>query len=149
MKFLKEFKEFAVKGNMIDIAIGVIIGTAFNKVVNTLVKEVFMPPLSYLTSGNNWENSKLILRDKVTVEGQQTVEEIAIGYGKLIEASIDFLVIALTVFIVVKAMNSVKKKADDPKNKEVSTPKNIELMHKTNELLEKQNAYLQKMLSKD
>lgn len=149
MKFLKDFKEFAVKGNMIDIAIGVIIGTAFNKVVNTLVKEVFMPPLSYMTSGNNWENKKIILRDAVFVDGKQTIEEIAIGYGKLIEAGIDFIVIAFSVFIVVKVLNKMKKKAEDPKNKEVSTPKNIELMNKTNELLEKQNHYLKQLIKKE
>ena len=149
MKFLKDFKEFAVKGNMIDIAIGVIIGTAFNKVVNTLVKEVFMPPLSYMTDGNNWENKKIVLRDAILVNGKQTVEEIAIGYGKLIEASIDFLVIAFSVFLVVKVMNKLKKKADDPKNKTVTTPKNIELMQKTNDLLEKQNQYLKQLTNKD
>jgi len=90
MKFLKEFKEFAIKGNMIDIAIGVIIGTAFNKVVNVLVKEVLMPPLSYMTDGANWENKKILLREAVLVDGKTTTEEIAIGYGKLIEAGIDF-----------------------------------------------------------
>lgn len=142
MKFLKEFKEFAIKGNMIDIAIGVIIGTAFNKVVNVLVKEVLMPPLSYMTDGANWENKKILLREAVLVDGKTTTEEIAIGYGKLIEAGIDFLIIAFTVFLVVKVMNSMKKKAEDPKNKTVSTPKNIELMNRTNELLEQQNQFL-------
>ena len=80
--------------------------------------------------------------------GKPKIEEIAIGYGKLIEAGVDFLIIALTVFLVVKVMNQMKQKADDPKNKTVATPKNIELMTKTNELLEKQNAYLMKLLDK-
>ena len=147
-KLLQEFKEFAVKGNMMDIAIGVIIGTAFNKVVNTLVKEVLMPPLSFMTQGKNWENKKIVLREAVALENTPKIEEIAIGYGKLIEAGVDFLVIAFTVFIVVKLMNKLKKKADDPKNVTVVTPKNIELMNKTNELLEKQNEYLQKVLER-
>ncbi|UAM98096.1 large conductance mechanosensitive channel protein MscL [Polaribacter litorisediminis] len=145
-KLIEEFKEFAVKGNMIDIAVGVIIGAAFNKVVNTLVKEILMPPLSMMTNGTIWENKKLVLRDAVDVEGAPKVEEVAIGYGKLIEAGVDFLIIALTVFLIVKAMNTVKKKADDPKNVTVATPKNIELMNKTNELLEKQNEFLRKVL---
>jgi large conductance mechanosensitive channel len=145
-KLLQDFREFAVKGNMIDIAIGVIIGAAFNKVVNILVKEVLMPPLSLLTGGKNWENKRLILRETVALEGKPKLEEIAIGYGKLFEAGIDFLVIAFTVFVMVKLMNSMKNKADDPKNKTVVTPKNIELMHKTNELLEKQNQFLEKIL---
>ncbi|WP_165731502.1 large conductance mechanosensitive channel protein MscL [Polaribacter sp. 20A6] len=146
-KLIEDFKEFAVKGNMIDIAIGVIIGAAFNKVISVLVKEVLMPPLSFMTQGAKWENKKIILREAVLVKEKITVDEIAIGYGKLFEASIDFLIIAFTVFMVVKVMNSMKKKADDPKNKAVVTPKNIELMHKTNELLEKQNEYLQKLLA--
>ncbi|WP_397444765.1 large conductance mechanosensitive channel protein MscL [Polaribacter sp. R77954] len=145
-KLLQEFKEFAVKGNMIDIAIGVIIGTAFNKVVNTLVKEVLMPPLSFMTQGNNWSNKKIILREAILENNKPKVEEIAIGYGKLIEAGIDFLIIAFTVFIVIKVMNSMKKKAEDPKNETVTTPKNIALMHKTNELLEQQNQYLKSVL---
>lgn len=146
-KLLEDFKEFAVKGNMIDIAIGVIIGAAFNKVVNVLVKEIMLPPLSFLTDGTNWENKKLVLREAVDIEGVINPEEIAIGYGKLFEAGVDFLIISFTVFMIVKLMNSMKKKADDPKNKKVSTPKNIELMNRTNELLEKQNEYLIKMLA--
>ncbi|MFY9243825.1 MAG: large conductance mechanosensitive channel protein MscL [Polaribacter sp.] len=148
-KLFQDFKDFAVKGNMIDIAIGVIIGTAFNKVVNVLVKEVLMPPLSYLTDGANWENRKVILREAILVDGGANTEEIAIGYGKLFEASVDFLIISFTVFMVVKLMNKIKKKAEDPKNETVATPKNIELMNKTNELLEKQNEFLIKLLSKE
>ena len=147
-KLLQEFKDFAVKGNMMDIAIGVIIGTAFNKVVNILVKEILMPPLSFMTDGANWENKKIILRDAILGDGKPKIEEIAIGYGKLIEAGVDFLVITFTVFVVVKVMNTMKKKADDPKNKTVATPKNIELMNKTNELLEKQNEFLERVLKK-
>jgi large conductance mechanosensitive channel len=146
IKLLEEFKEFAVKGNMIDIAIGVIIGAAFNKVVNTLVKEVLMPPLSFMTNGTNWENKKVVLREAIAVDGSAKLEEIAIGYGKLIEAGVDFMIIALTVFLVVKAMNAMQKKAEDPKNVAVATPKNIELMNKTNELLEKQNEFLRRVL---
>jgi large conductance mechanosensitive channel len=145
-KLLEEFKEFAVKGNMIDIAIGVIIGAAFNKVVSSLVKEVLMPPLSFITGGAKWENKKIILREAVLVKDKISVDEIAIGYGKLFEAGIDFLIISFTIFIIVKTMNSIKKKAEDPKNKAIVTPKNIELMNKTNELLEKQNEYLLKVL---
>ena len=146
IKLLEEFKEFAVKGNMIDITIGVIIGAAFNKVVNTLVKEVLMPPLSFMTNGTNWENKKVVLREAIAIDGATKLEEIAIGYGKLLEAGVDFMIIALTVFLVVKAMNAMQKKAEDPKNVAVATPKNIELMNKTNELLEKQNEFLRKVL---
>ena len=138
-KILNEFKEFAVKGNMIDIAIGVIIGASFNKVVDALVKQVFMPPLSYLTNGVSFDNQKIILQDAVVENGKTTVEEIAIGYGKFIETSIDFLIVAITVFIVVKLMNQLKKKAEDTTDVTVTTPKDIELLSRVTELLEEQN----------
>lgn len=135
--FIQEFKDFAIKGNMIDMAVGIIIGTAFNSVVNTLVKKVVMPPLSLLTDGVNLGEKKYILR-----EAAGDVSEVAIGYGELIEVLIDFIVIALTIFVVIKGINRFKKKAEDPKNKEVETPKNIELLSNIERLLEEQNTVL-------
>ncbi|MFT5166613.1 MAG: large conductance mechanosensitive channel [Saprospiraceae bacterium] len=143
-KVLTEFKEFAIKGNMIDIAIGVIMGAAFNKVVDVLVKQVFLPPLSFLTNGTNWENKKLILRDAVETDGGITFEEIAIGYGKLIEVSVDFLIISFTVFMVIKFINRLRNKAEDVKDKTVKTPKDIELLAHIKELLAHQNELLKK-----
>lgn len=143
-KLFQEFKEFAVKGNMIDIAIGVIIGASFNKVIDVLVKEIFLPPLSFLTDGINLENKRWVLREAVNENGVIKPEEIAIGYGKLIEAGVDFLIIGFTVFLVVKFMNSLKNKSENPSDKTEKTPKNIELLHKMTELLEKQNSLLEK-----
>ena len=116
MKILKEFKEFAVKGNMIDIAIGVIIGAAFNKLVDVLVKDIILPPLSLLTGGIHWGNKKLVLKEAVTQADTVLTEEIAIGYGKFIDATMDFLIIGFTIFLVVKMMNKLRAKAEDPKN---------------------------------
>ena len=138
-KFYQEFKDFALKGNMIDMAIGIIIGVAFNNVVSVLVKKVIMPPMSLLSSGVSLKNKKITLRD--AAEG---IEEVAIGYGELLEVLIDFLVITLTIFMVVKLMNQFRRKADDPKNKEVETPKNIELLSNIEKLLAEQNALLNK-----
>ena len=140
MKLIKEFKEFALKGNMIDIAIGVVIGTAFNKVVDVLVKEVFIPPLTFLTDGASMENKRIVLREAVA---DTKIDEIAIGYGKLIEAGVDFLIIGFSVFLVVKVMNAIQNKADDPKNEAEVTPKDIELLHRMTELMEKQVALLE------
>ncbi|MDA7640538.1 large conductance mechanosensitive channel protein MscL [Opitutaceae bacterium] len=148
MGIIKEFKEFAIKGNMIDIAIGVIIGSAFNKVVDVLVNEIFLPPLSFLTDGINLENKKLILREAVTVDGVAKPEQIAIGYGKLIEVSVDFCIIGFVVFLVVKIMNTIRKRADDPKNATEETPKNIELLHKMTELMEIQVKQLEELKQK-
>ncbi|GGW25811.1 large-conductance mechanosensitive channel protein MscL [Arenibacter certesii] len=134
IKFIKEFKEFAVKGNMIDMAVGVIIGTAFNKVVSTLVNKVIMPPLSLLTDDVHFADKQYVLR-----KGHGEIEEIALGYGALIEVLIDFLIISLTIFMVVKFINRFKAKAEDPKNKDVATPRNIELLANMEKLLQEQN----------
>ncbi|MCL4113928.1 UNVERIFIED_CONTAM: hypothetical protein GTU68_057003 [Idotea baltica] len=128
---------------MIDIAIGVIIGAAFNKVIDVLVKEIFLPPLSFMTDGINWENKRWVLREAVTENGIDNPEEIAIGYGKLLEAGVDFLIIGFTVFLVVKFMNSLKNKSEDPQDPTETTPKNIELLHRVTELLEKQNELIE------
>ena len=148
IKLLKEFKEFAVKGNMIDIAIGVIIGAAFNKVVDVLVKEVFLPPLSLITGGANFQDKRIILRAGSSEEGVPQVEEIAIGYGKFIEAGLDFLIIGMTVFLVIKFMNSLRKKTDDPENKTEVTPKDIELLHNMTVLMERQVELLEDLKTK-
>ena len=113
MKILKEFKEFAVKGNMIDIAIGVIIGAAFNKLVDVLVKDIILPPLSLLTGGIHWGDKKLVLKEAVTQADTVLTEEIAIGYGKFIDATMDFLIIGFTIFLVVKMMNKLRAKAEE------------------------------------
>ena len=143
-KIFNEFKEFSLKGNMIDIAIGVIIGTAFNKVVDTIVRQVFMPPLSILTGGIQMADKKIVLREPEIVDGVTQLEEIAIGYGKLIEVFVDFFIIALTVFLVVKFMNKLINKSVDTSDPTVKTPKDIELLDRMTELLEEQNKLLDK-----
>lgn len=135
--FFEEFKNFAVKGNMIDLAVGIIIGTAFNKVVSTIVSAIIMPPLSLLTDDVTLSNKKWILR-----EASETVEEVAIGYGELIETLIDFTIIAFTIFVMIKFINRFKKKSEDPANKEVETPKNIELLSRLEKLIQEQNEIL-------
>jgi large conductance mechanosensitive channel len=143
MKLFKEFKEFAVKGNMMDMAIGIIIGASFNKVINVLVKKVFLPPLSLLSGGINLQDKRLILRDEVLdAKGILLYDEVAIGYGALMEAFTDFIVIGFTIFIVVKFMNRLKRKAQDTKDITIATPKDIELLSRLTELMEEQNALL-------
>ena len=136
-KFIKEFKDFAIKGNMIDMAIGIIIGTAFNEVVNTLVKRVIMPPLSVMTNNASLTDLKYVL-----VEKTAELEEVSIGYGELLEVLVDFLIIAFTIFVVIKFINRLRVKAEDPKNVEEVTPKNIALLARLEELLEEQNEIL-------
>ena len=141
--FFKEFKDFAIKGNMIDMAVGIIIGTAFNEVVNAIVKKVIMPPLELLTDDVNYSDRKLVLR------GQQgNLKEVAIAYGELIEVFIDFMVVAFTIFVVIKFINRFKSKSEDPKNQEVATPKNIELLANLEKLMKEQNKLLRSIREK-
>ncbi|WP_029036189.1 large conductance mechanosensitive channel protein MscL [Salinimicrobium xinjiangense] len=145
MGLVKEFKEFAVKGNMIDMAVGIIIGTAFNRVVDVLVKQVVMPPLSMLTGRIKYGDRKFVLQEAIpATDGAEAVEEVAIGYGLLIEVFIDFVIIGFTVFLVIKLMNRFRKKAEDPKDKSVETPKNIELLTNLTELMQEQNEILKR-----
>ncbi len=124
---------------MIDMAVGIIIGTAFNNVISTIVKKVVMPPLTLLTDGVRLSNRKYILR-----HATDSVEEVAIGYGELLEVLIDFFIIAFTIFIVVRVINRFKRKSDDPKDKTVETPKNIQLLSNIENLMQEQNAMLKK-----
>lgn len=143
MKLIKEFKEFAVKGNMIDMAIGIIIGMAFNKVVDVLVKQIILPPLSLLTSGINFSNKKLVLREAVEQTAElNAIEEVSIGYGLLIEVFLNFILIGFVMFMIVKFMNRLRHRAEDENDKTVTTPKDIELLSDLKHLMEEQNALL-------
>ena len=145
MKLFKEFKDFAVKGNMMDMAVGIIIGAAFNKVIDVLVKKVLLPPLSLLSGNTNMGDRRIVLKDAIiAADGSVAKTEVAIGYGALFEAAIDFLIIGFTIFVVVKFMNRLMKKAEDTKDATVVTPKNIELLTKLNDLMEEQNELLRK-----
>lgn len=144
MGLFKEFKEFAIKGNMMDMAVGIIIGTAFNKVVDVLVKQVVLPPLSMLTDGINFADRRIVLREGMDPNqaGAVEVKEIAIGYGALVEALLDFVIIGFTIFLVIKFMNSFRRKAQDPKDKTVETPKEIQLLSDLTDLMQEQNELL-------
>lgn len=143
MKLFREFKNFAVKGNMMDMAVGIIIGASFNKVIDVLVKQVLLPPLSLLSGKVDLEDRRLVLKDPVIgSDGTIVREEVAIGYGALIEAFVDFFVIGFTIFIVIKFLNKLIRKAEDTEDATVETPKNIELLTKMTQLMEEQNAML-------
>jgi len=109
MGFVQEFKEFAMKGNVVDMAVGIIIGAEFGKIVNSLVNDVLMPPLGYVIGGVNFTELKLVIRqaDEATKTAQ-----VAIGYGSFIQSVINFIIIAFAIFLMIKAMNSLRK--DEP-----------------------------------
>lgn len=141
--FIREFKNFAIKGNMFDMAIGIIIGTAFNNVVNALVKEILTPPLALFTSEVQFANMQWVIR-----EATDSQEEITMGYGMLLEALIDFGVIALTIFLLIKAMNRIRSRAEDPADKAEVTPKDIELLARIEGLMQEQNQLLRENKNK-
>jgi large conductance mechanosensitive channel len=108
MKIVKEFKEFAMRGNVIDLAVGVIIGGAFGKIVTSLVNDILMPLISILTGGVNFVDLKIVL-----IQAQGTgVAEVAIKYGQFLQNTFDFLIIAFSIFIVIKTLNATKKKVE-------------------------------------
>lgn len=145
MGLIKEFREFAIKGNMIDMAVGIIIGTAFNSVVDVLVKQVIMPPLSLMTEGVKFSDKKWVLREGTyAADGTAIVSEVNVAYGALIEVLLDFLIIGFTVFIVVKLMNRFRNKAEDPNDKSVAPAKDVQLLENLNRLMQEQNDLLRK-----
>lgn len=104
MSILKEFREFAVKGNVVDMAVGVIIGGAFGKIVSSLVSDVVMPPIGWLIGGVDFKDLAIVLQEK-----QGETEAVMIKYGAFIQNVFDFLIIAIAVFGMVKLINSLKK----------------------------------------
>jgi large conductance mechanosensitive channel len=106
MSVAKEFKEFAMRGNVVDLAVGVIIGAAFGKIVTSLVNDVIMPPIGYLTGGIDFKNLKILIK-----EGDPTkkIADVTINYGNFINTVIEFLIVAFCIFLIVKAINSMKK----------------------------------------
>ncbi|MBZ9651688.1 large-conductance mechanosensitive channel protein MscL [Psychroflexus montanilacus] len=138
MKIIKEFKEFAVKGNMFDMAIGIIIGTAFSKIVNSLVGDLMMPLFSFFTGTINFQDLSVVLRDSYVIDGI-TKPSIVLKYGLFIQHTIDFTIIAITIFMVIKAINRLRTKSEDETNPTEVTPKNIQLLAEIRDLLKEQN----------
>ena len=107
MKLLSEFKTFAMRGNVVDMAVGIIIGAAFGKVVSSFVNNIVMPPLGVLIGGVNFTDLSIVLK-----EAEGDVAEVAIGYGLFIQSVVDFIIIAAAIFVAVRVMNSLKKKEE-------------------------------------
>lgn len=109
MKLLQEFREFAAKGNVLDMAIGILIGVAFNNIVNSLVNDILMPPLGMALGGAEFKDLKLVLREGAADASGTPIAEVAIRYGAFVNALVEFLIIALSAFVVIKVMNRVMR----------------------------------------
>lgn len=112
-EFLNEFKQFAMRGNVIDLAVGVVVGGAFGKITNSLVNDIIMPAVSMLTGGVNFSDWKIILKDAVVENGEEIAAAVSINYGTLISTIIDFIILAFAVFCMVKAINSLHRKKEE------------------------------------
>ena len=110
MGMVKEFKEFAMRGNVMDMAVGIIIGGAFGKIISSFVADVLMPPIGVLLGGTDFTGLKIILKDKVMEADKVITEAVTINYGNFIQVTIDFLIIAFAIFMIIKMMNSLNKK---------------------------------------
>lgn len=109
--FLKDFKEFALKGNIIDMAVGVIVGGAFGKIVSSLVDDILMPIISLATGGDGYKNLKYIITPaKDAADGVAAVQEVAINYGLFIQNIVDFVIIALSIFVALRVTMKFMKK---------------------------------------
>ena len=115
MSLVKEFKEFAMRGNVVDMAVGIIIGGAFGKIVSSVVADVIMPPIGLLLGGVKFTDLKILLTDPVVdAAGVITKQAVSINYGNFVQALVDFLIIAFAIFMMIKGMNSLKKKEEAP-----------------------------------
>ena len=132
MKLADEFKAFAMKGNVVDMAVGIIIGAAFGKIVASIVNDIIMPPLGLLIGGVNFTDLKFIM--KAAVDGKPAV---TLNYGNFIQVIFDFLIVAFAVFMVIKAMNAAKKKNDLQPSAPPSPSKQEILLTEIRDLLKK------------
>ena len=135
-KFIAEFKEFAMKGNVVDMAIGVVIGAAFGKITTSLVNDVIMPLISRITGGVDFSAWKWVLKAAEVAEDGTEIPEIAVNYGSFIAVVLDFLIIALVLFLVVKAINKLRSigKKEEPAEEEPA-PTAEELLTEIRDLL--------------
>ena len=138
MGFFKEFKEFAVKGNVMDMAIGVVIGGAFGKIVSSLVSDIIMPLISAVTGGLTFTNWKWVIREAV-MDGETVVKpELAMTWGNFIQVIFDFIIIAFCIFLVMKGMNKLKKQEEEaPAPAPAEPSEDIKLLTEIRDLLKK------------
>lgn len=117
MSVIKELREFMMRGNVVDMAVGVIVGGAFGKIVTSFVNDVIMPPIGVLLSGVDFKDLKLVLK-----EGAEGVEAVTINYGAFIQTMLDFVIIAVVIFFAIKGLNSLKRAKEEPAPEPAAAP---------------------------
>ena len=139
-KFIQEFKEFALKGNVMDMAVGIIIGGAFGKIVTSLVNDIIMPPIGLIT-GSSFDDAKVVLREAQTdaASGEVLKEAITLNWGSFVQATVDFFIIAFCIFLLIKLMNSLRKKQAEQPEAPAPTPEDIELLREIRDELKRRD----------
>lgn len=138
-KFLNDFKDFAVKGNVVDLAVGVIIGAAFGKIVTSLVNDVLMPVIGYFTGGINFSEHRWVIQQAVTQGEEIITPEIALSWGVFVQAIVDFLIVAFCIFMMVKFIMRLKRKEEEPAPAEPAAPsEEVQLLTEIRDLLRQQ-----------
>ena len=131
-----EFKNFAMRGNVVDMAVGIIIGGAFGKIVSSIVNDVIMPPIGLLIGGVNFTALKVVLKKaELDAAGEVVKQAVAINYGQFIQTTVDFLIVAFAIFMVIKALNSLKKKEEAKPAPPPAPPKQEVLLAEIRDLL--------------
>ena len=136
MTFFKQFKEFAVKGNVLDLAVGVIIGAAFGKIVSSFISDVVMPPLGLLIGGVDVKHLSLVLKEASVDSTGAVVEAVTLNYGMFIQNVVDFTFIAFVIFIAIKGIHRLKGNSEESKKKPDATPTE-KLLEEIRDLLKK------------
>ena len=132
MSMLSEFKQFAIKGNMVDMAVGIIIGAAFGKIVSSLVNDVIMPPLGLAIGGVDFSELAVVLQ-----EATEEAAAVTIGYGAFLQTIIDFLIIALAIFVAVKVINRMKRKEEEKPSEPPKPSEEVVLLREIRDSLQK------------
>ena len=139
-KVFEEFKQFAMRGNVVDMAVGIIIGGAFGKIVSSLVADIIMPAVGMMMGGVNFADLKVVLKEAV-MEGDKVITpQLALNYGNFIQMIIDFIIIAFSVFLFIKGLNAMKlKKKEEAPATPPAPPADVQLLTEIRDLLKKQD----------
>jgi len=137
MGMLKEFKEFAVKGNVVDLAVGVIIGGAFGKIVASFVNDIVMPPIGMLVGGMDFKKLNLILEPEKINDSGETIAAITLNYGAFIQNIVDFIIVAFVIFLAIKGINKMKREEEAAPAAPAAPPKSEVLLEEIRDLLKK------------
>ena len=136
---LQEFKQFAMRGNVVDMAVGIIIGGAFGKIVTSVVSDIIMPPIGLLVGGVNFTELKVVLKEAVMENGAEIAPAVTLNYGNFLQVVFDFIIVAFAIFLMVKGMNALnrKKAKEEAPAAPPAPPADIQLLTEIRDLLKK------------